>query len=391
MIFVPNLQEQNLIGKITKIFPHEYALIRLTPTMLHKSIIDASAIVRTILRRGNVIDYDSVYLGPEGKIINEVLILTNHISVHQASFYRPQTKKGDPRLWIYGLKSVVREGDMIFLTVYNEQLIVIPLLNHYFSIDLIKDFFGDSTEEIKRELIDLLSFLNKRGPVLSVSPHQRFPKDVGETLERELLISPNSSVLADFKSQIELKAKINGMKTKDTLFSMVPNWTISEIPSSSSMIQTYGYPSKKYDDYQDLFVTVSSKPNNQGLFLEVDEEQNLLFQYYVNSHGQKKETAVWRLDEIEERLKKKHPETVWVVAEVSLIGEQIHFHYNKAVYTRSPIFSSFLMLISKGAITYDWRGRVKMDGTGYRDRGHCFRISPRFREFLFNESEIIEL
>jgi len=140
-----------------------------------------------------------------------------------------------------------------------------------------------------------------------------------------------------------------------------------------------------------FFVTVSSKPNNQGLFLEVDEEQNLLFQYYVNSHGQKKETAVWRLDEIEERLKKKHPETVWVVAEVSLIGEQIHFHYNKAVYTRSPIFSSFLMLISKGAITYDWRGRVKMDGTGYRDRGHCFRISPRFREFLFNESEIIEL
>lgn len=392
MNFVPNFHEQNQITMITKVHQEEYAVVRLTPTMLHKAIIDASASIRSILKRGNVVDYDYINLGPEGKIVRDVIILANEVVIRPASFYRPQTKNGDPRLWIYGLKDYIESGEMIYLTVYNEHLVIIPLVDELFSLDTIYGFFDrEEDEAIKEELIGLLSFLNSRGPVLSVSPFKRNPKDIGETLEQELSISPNSSKLADFKSSIELKAKLEGMQTKDTLFSMVPNWHLSAISSSNQMIQTFGYPSRKYEDYNDLFVTVSNRPNNQGLFLEVDEESNLLYQYYMDEMGRKVETAVWELDEIKERLKNKHPETIWVVGEEVIIDGKIHFHYKKAVYTRTPIFSSFLMLISQGIVTYDWRGRVREDGTGYKDKGHCFRISPKYRHMLFTELEIVEL
>ncbi|MGG2090491.1 MvaI/BcnI family restriction endonuclease [Priestia aryabhattai] len=391
MQFIPNDKELAMLEKILKYHPDEYAVVRLTHTMLHKAIIDASAPIRTVL--SEIVDYENMVQGSDGKVLAEASVITDKVMLVQSSFYRPETKKGDPRLWVYGLKKFIHSGDMIFITVHEGKMVVIPLTDEGFNIQLISDFFGHEEEdEIKAELISLLSGIAKK-PVLSVAPDRTksFAKDVGETFEKVLGILPNSNKVADFKSKIELKAKREGSTTSDTLFSMVPDWKNSYISSSNEMIRRFGYPSKKYLDFMDLFVTVSNKTNNQGLSLEVDEENNLLHQLYEDSSGKKIVTCSWKLNEIKERLFNKHPETVWVVAEEKIINGKIHFHYKKAVYTRAPIFSSFLLLVSQGIITYDWRGRVKKDGTGYKDKGHCFRIKPKFRHLLFAETETIQL
>ncbi|MDR4316641.1 Uncharacterised protein [Niallia circulans] len=393
MEFNPNPREQLLIQKVLKVHSEEYALVRLTGTMLHKSIIDASALIRGILKEGGIVDYAHVGRGPDGKIMKDIILLSSDVKTEKVSFYRPHTKKGDPRFWVYGLKKYVTEGDMILLTVFNNTLVVIPLTQSGFQQDIIEDFFGiEENLKIKEELFELVAALKAKGPVISESPYSRAAKDVGRTLERELGILPNSDKLADFKSKIELKAKREGMKSKDTLFSMVPDWSISSVSSSPEMLLTYGYPSNKYEGYVDLFVTVNHEKNNQGLYLELDEENGLLHQHYINTEtGKKRATCSWKLDEIRKRLYAKHPETVWLIAEELVIDGKIHFHYKQASYTKTPVFSSFLMLVSQGKVTYDWRGRVREDGTGYKDKGHCFRVLPKYRHLLFNEIETVKL
>lgn len=111
----------------------------------------------------------------------------------------------------------------------------------------------------------------------------------------------------------------------------------------------------------------------------------------VNNSGKERGTCAWELDKIKNRLFSKHPETVWIVGREKIINGEIHFIFDKAEYTRSPIFSTFLLLISQDKVTYDWRGRVKVDGTGYKDKGHYFRLNPKNRNMLFGEIETIEL
>lgn len=382
----PTKEELSLLDKLVSIHNHEYALIRLTNTMLIKSIMDATYPVRELLNEYNIINFNTLPQGPEHKIIHSANIVTNVITPCKTSFYRPLTKKGDPRFWIYGLKKHAQVNDLIYITIFNNELTIIPLKEDYINIQNIKHFFNfnnNSFQVIKQELVQLLKEIKDEGPIISVSPYKISPKDIGETLENKLGIKANSEALPDFKDGIELKAKRANAKTKDTLFSMVPNWKISPISSANEMIRTYGYPSNKYQDFIDLYVTVSIKKNPQGLYLELNEEAGLLQQVFEDTEGNKTITCYWKLEDIKQRLFTKHPSTVWIIGEECLIDGKIHFHYKKAEYTEKPLFSSFLLLLSQGYITYDWRGRVKSDGTQYKDKGHCFRILPKYRDILF--------
>ncbi|WNN76250.1 MvaI/BcnI family restriction endonuclease [Lysinibacillus capsici] len=389
MEFIPNELELSLIQKITKVHSQEYALIRLTGTMLHKSIMDAGQPIRKVFKDGSDIDYATIDKGTANKQMREILLLQQEVATLNCSFYRPETKNGDPRFWIYGLKSYVQEDDLLYITTYNQQIVVIPLTGTAFNENVINSFFIAESNASKAELLELVAALNQQGPILSVSPEKSNAKDIGETLERALNILPNSSKAADFNGDIEIKAKRKGVKTSDTLFSMIPDWSASLISSSSAMIQNFGYQSSKYEGFIDLFVTVTNNPNNQGLYLKVDEEKNKLSQYYINPRGEHIETCIWHLDELEKRLMQKHPATLWVLAEQVSINGEFYYHYNEAMYTEKPLFASFLLLISKGYITYDWRGRVREDGSGYKDKGHCFRLKPKYRDILFANSEVI--
>lgn len=392
MLFIPNKNEMDLISIITKYNRNDYTLLRFTPTMLKKSIIDASGNIRSLLKNNEIVDYDNLIPGQD-KLVLDGFILTNEVIPQQLSFYRPQTKKGDPRFWIYNFKQVIRENEMIYLTVFNNEICVVPLVESQFNEEVIKDFFKSAEDD--SDLNDCLNLLKNimHKDIISVSEYKSYSKDVGDTLEKCLEMKPNSDKHADFNNKIELKGKRKGKNSKDTLFSMVPNWDISNIKSSPEMILTYGYKSTKenHSGYVDLFVTVGHKPNNQGLYLEVDDENEVLIQKHVEPNGTTIDSCIWTFDDLKERLNLKHPETLWVLAEEKLIDGKIYFNYERIEHTKSPIFNSFLLLISQGKITFDWRGRMKPDGTGYKDKGHCFRLKPKYRNLLFGELEEIVL
>ncbi|MBS6500182.1 MAG: hypothetical protein KH415_00865 [Clostridium sp.] len=389
MVFVPDEKELVLLSQIIKVYKGEYCLIRLTSTMLDKSIIDAGQDIRGLLKSNGIINYSSIIPGGDKHMLDAILISNNASNV-TISYYKPKTKKGDPRFWIYGLKKLMRSNEMIYLTTYNGQVCVIPLVDDFFNLSTIENFFSTPKTSVLNECVNLIKvFANQ--DILSVSPYKSNPKDIGDTLERELKISPNSSKIADFKNKIELKAKRKGIKTKDTLFSMIPNWSKSNIQSSPDMILSYGYESKKYEGFIDLYVTVSNKPNNQNLFLDIDYESELLIQKHIEASGEIINTCVWTFDDLKRRLYEKHPETLWLVGEQISKNDKIYFRYESIEHTSSPIFSSFLMLISQGIITYDWRGRVKSDRTKYKDKGHCFRLKPSYRHLLFGSTEEIEI
>lgn len=388
--FLPNEEEQKKIQLIQQYCRNEFTLIRMTATMLEKSIIDASGPLRTILRDNDIVNYDNVLQGTEYKILKDSHVFLNSDIVNmKTSFYRPNTKLGDPRIWIYDFKKYISTGTLIYFTSFQGNLVVIPLITRESLEILCPQYFGGNDDYlILEELMQRLSIISNQW-IKSISPFKSSPKDVGETLENCLGISPNSIAQADFKGAIELKCKRAGGGNLDTLFSMVPNWDISALKSSTDIMLTYGYPSNKYSGFYDLYVTVSNTPNNQGLFLGADDEEQIIYQR-SKINGIINEVCSWEYSAVKQKLQEKHPKTAWLVAEEKVINGEIHFNYNQIQLTQRPIFSQFTTLINQGIVTYDWRGRVRTDRTGYKDKGHCYRISPRNRGLLFGQTSDVE-
>lgn len=395
--FIPNHQEQLMIDSIQKYFRGDYALIRLSPTMLNKGIIDASYIFRFMLENNNLIKYSKL---EEKEYLNVKLLLGKKICNIRTSFYTANARK-DPRFWLSCLHRYISPNTLIYFTVYNSQLYAFPLINIYKSehefCNLLSSISGinlDDDIKVLRELTHKLRSIYNNQWVESVSPNKLNPKDAGDTLENKLGIKANSLISADYKGKIELKTKLDTSTTKDTLFSMVPDWDISAISSSTDMILTYGYPTNKpikYPDFIDLYVTVSNTPNNQGLFMTVDYKNELIIQKHKDSLGNEVDVCCWKFEEVKSRLELKHPKTMWIVAEHRELDNKIQFRYSQVELTQNPIFTEFLRLIEEGHITYDWRGRVKSNRTQYKDKGHCFRIKPKYRNELFGQNKNINL
>lgn len=388
--FVPDNKEQQIMQFIQKYSRNDFALIRITPTMVNKSIIDASEMFRIILKDNCIINYDTLI---KKEFKETYLFIENKIEKIKTSFYTANTRK-DPRFWIYNLKNYIPVNSLIYFTTYESKLIAIPLIDNENLENLLINVFGERNEDkaIIKELCHKLQIIKNEGWIESVSPYKLNPKDVGDTFEKALGIKPNNLISADYKGKIELKTKNLNSKTKDTLFSMIPNWDISKIKGSNEMILTYGYPSnkEKYKGYKDLYVTVSTTPNQQGLYMGVDYENKIIFQRYSDGIINR-DVCIWEFEKVKEKLYIKHPKTMWLLAEIKKINEKIHFKYDKVTLTQRPIFSQFLSFIDQRILTYDWRGRVRQDGTGYKDKGHCFRISPKYRNLLFDESKKIKL
>jgi len=392
MLFVPNATEQELIQLIQKYNRNEYSLVRMTFTMLDKSTIDASQPTVKILRGSNIFEYEEAVDGT--KYYQKTTVFTpDGVSELKTSFYRPKAKpqkKGDPRFWPWGFKEFVSIGTLVYITTFEDKLVLIPLDPCCCNIQNLEPLHGKlkGSLSVVKELITKLQALSGKW-IKSCSPNRNSPKDVGDTLEAALGIPVNNLRNADFKGEIELKAKRASSKTADTLFSQVPDWELSPINSVREMILTYGYPSTrpKRVGFLDLFVTVRNKPNPQGLYLVVDYDSEQLIQYHTNG-TEKQVTAIWQFDELKRRLNQKHPKTAWVLADEQKIDGEHHFLYKQLEMTQNPIFSQFLSLIEQGVIQYDWRGGHEVNGKGRVDKGHAFRLkSPKYRVLLFGESE----
>ncbi|HFH9141337.1 TPA: MvaI/BcnI family restriction endonuclease [Streptococcus agalactiae] len=404
MQFIPYDDELEVINNLHKYNSNDYTVIRLTQTMLNKSIIDANGFLRTLLLDNDLLDFrnltDKVYLTAN-------LVLDNQKHRVKISFYKAN-KRGDERFWIYGLgkfikSSQINVNDLIYITVNNQKELTLFNVTHSIpqNSTIIELFGQDKVEDSLNRLIPQIKAIARQGfHNNSKGAGKIAPKDAGDALESLLGIQTNNSQEADFEGIIELKSKSS--KTLDTLFTLRPNFEGTPVaefePNDRSRVSAfarlYGYDSDKHLGYKSLYITIGSEENpqnNQGFYLEVNDSDNIV---ELRKQENKKSilTAFWTFEALEEELHKKHPATLWVKVESKMDGEVGQFKYVEAELTRSPQFMTFLSLIKSGAITYDWRGYTTPAGKYVgKNHGNAWRIKNKQRGLLFGSTEVIDL
>lgn len=411
MIFTPFKSEQENINRIQQIRSDEYSLLRLTSTMIDKNNIDANGFFRNILNSASIVDYENLEFGSQYKVVHEaIFIQKDEIETTKFNFYRVTNKRGDRRFSIETLKQKVKcgklnEGDLLYFGIFkHEDEKLIYMINLTSNVpnneQIIKgiglDEITSKLQEIKPRLRDIINggwFDNIKGK------GKKSPKDVGDTLESLLSVETNNRQDADIDGLIEIKAKSS--KTLDTLFTLRPNFENTEISKYepkdrnrvSAFARLYGYESGKHPNAKSLYITIGSKTspqNNQGFYLEVDEE-NEVINLMKKSDNKDKVTAFWKFSDLKSQLESKHPSTLWVTAKEKDENGIIKFKYTDIEFTRKPQFMTFLSLIKSGVITYDWRGYTSPSGNYVgKNHGNAWRIKPKQRNQLFSSVSVLD-
>ncbi len=384
--------EQSKIKLLTK---NQVSLTLLEPTEtgLKKSIMDATGSVRIFLKEYNIHDYDTQGQGPVNKVQIDTKIYKDFQVLNStASLYRPQTKKGDPRIWFSGLSKITEPNDIIAIIFYSQSFHVFNLtkLNIEALInsnvlnplkELISEISGRANE-IAFELLDMLRKVAAMGPIPSMVAADT---SVGRTLETVLGIDINSSKKPDYKG-IELKSFRSSRTNRKNLFAQVPDWSLSKFKSSAEILDKFGY--QRNSDFK-LYCTVSAiTRNSQGLSLRHDSDIKQLIEN--SDKPEIGDFVVWTLDTLHSRLQEKHKETFWVEANSTLIDGREHFQYSLVEHTKKPITSQFDILVNQGIITLDHLIKRSSNGKVV-EKGPLFKIKPKGIDLLFPPSEKYKL
>jgi len=98
------------VGEVLALFNEtglDVGLLVPTPTGLAKSIMDATATFRDFLVDADIHDFSRQEQGQDNKVVVPArMIFANGSKSTKVSLYRPNTKKGDPRVCVYGLKAL---------------------------------------------------------------------------------------------------------------------------------------------------------------------------------------------------------------------------------------------------------------------------------------------
>ena len=364
-----------------------FTLIEPTKTALEKSIIDATAPVRLFLQEQCIHDYNLQQQGPENKInIEETFILTEDEQIKSnTSLYRPNTKKGDPRIWFKNLPKYSNANDIFAITYLDSciylfnitQLDILEILKGENSpIKKLAKSFLDNSNNIADELLGKLREIVNSGAIKAIRTGDTA---VGHAIESALGIEQNSDKKPDYKG-IELKSSRAKKTTRKNLFAQVSDWEKSKFKSSEEILNKFGY--QRDSDFK-LYCTVSSKVvNSQGLSLKINLEDDLLIEY--SNKPEVGEFVVWTLTKLKSRLLEKHNETFWIDAESELIDGIEHFHLKKVLYTKKPNPYIFQLLIEQGEITIDHLIKKDEDGKVI-EKGPLFKISKKGFTVLFPE------
>ena len=416
MIFSPYSDESKIINMIRKYRNEDYALIRMSYTLIDKNNLDANGILRDLLLNWNLVDYNQLENGGRFGVSYDALFIQNgKTEVVKLKFYRVANDRGDRRFSIETIKrrmenGEINEGDLLYLSIFRQsngtpQIYIVNLTHNIPSdndllnaigVDAITDMFCQIKPKLE-EIVHGGFFDNSKGygPIA--------PKDVGDTLESLLGINTNNRIDADYNGLIEIKAK-GDSRTLDTLFTLRPQFEGTRVaeyePSDrnrvSAFARLYGYDSDSHPGYSSLYITIGSMEspqNNQGFYLHINDEARQVNIVWLNPDTGKPEVvAYWSFDDLRQQLYAKHPSTLWVKAESREIDGMVQFKYNEIEFSRSPQFTTFLSLIKAGVITYDWRGYTTKEGRyAGKNHGNAWRIKPQAKSDLFGEIDRVEL
>lgn len=428
------------ISEVMKVFAsygQEAGYIVPTVTGMDKGILDAHGSLRDFFKAKGIHDFDSQGQGGENKkVIDIFLIEEDSIQETKMSLYRPETKSGDPRLWIYGLPKYASPFNLLAFLVLGEKLYLINASNPKL-LGSSSSLFGAPTSSViatatpqeivtpptpsrrkpapeqvtlkaeplkellqsesnnldgvEAALINKLELISAKGFIDTLRSGDT---GVGMTLETLLGIEANSNRAPDYFG-IEIKAKRvtgrqNRATTRATLFSQVPDWDVSACRNGMAILNKHGYIDSETKRLQ-LYCTNSSTPNPQGLFLKVDENNGIL-ESLKNDNGAIEKVASWKMENLRAQLEAKHKKTFWVKAKArtSEAGTE-QFHYFEVDKTESPLSSNLATLIEIGAVTMDYTLSQKATGNSARDHGYLFKIHPANFDLLFPPSKSIKL
>jgi len=374
-----------------------YATIQITQTGYNKGILDTTVPVRTYFLEKRVHDFEKQPKGPAHKRLIQSYILTETESKSTlSSLYRPVTKDGDPRMWVYKLKDYVSPDDIFAIIAFDGCLYIINLSQ----IDIEKAFNSALENPIK----DLIKGLNLIAKSISeellelirermsdwIPTKVNADTGIGREVEYQLGISMNGSKKPDYKG-IELKSKRAKSSTKGALFTNAPDWNLSSCKNGREIADKYGYlrPGLVRKTLQ---VTVSAlKPNPQGLGLNVNWTDEWLemnhYSLQASANGTYKklsDVSVWTLLHLHERLAQKHHETFWIDVESRIRNSIEEFRVMSIEHTKNPLLPQFDVLLEQGKIKLDLMlSRPSGNGDTY-----SFKMEKKYRPLLFPESEI---
>lgn len=305
MLFIPDETEEQYIDILDNLTHSEIVLIRMTPTMLNKSIIDASHPLRLLLKESFNINFNEMLRGRENGISSEIELLINgEFETRGISFYRPKTKNGDPRFWISRLHNNINVFDMLLLTVWNNKLYAIPLIGdiYYFTNALKKVFFVNQNY-LPQEVLELQKYIRKIYNNGWIQTRKAGDTGVGYTFESLIGIEANSSKEPDYKG-IEIKCSRGRSSTLQTLFTKTPNYANLQNKRRDLVINN-GYWDSVRSRYA-LYITIkASEVNSKGwqLFLDAKNEK-----IYVTQHS--KMVVYYDYQILKDSLAKKHQKTL---------------------------------------------------------------------------------
>ena len=365
-----------------------------TPTGFGKSIMDATAPIRELLRNSCVHDYDQQSQGQNNKeIVDTYIVRPDSLIQTDTSLYRPETKKGDPRIWIYNLKPYCQPCNLLALIVIERKIYVFNLSDRRIADSLFsKGFCYNILEEashkdklVSEELLNKLHIIHNRGFIPSITPGD---PGVGDTLEHVLGIERNNSKAPDYKG-IELKTTRltrnggNRTTTRSTLFTRVPD----EGMSYRQIVDAYGkvqVPRGSTEARLQMYETLMcARVNAYDLILEVDvnnDKLNIMHQ----EERVRKYVSAWYLENLRKALLLKHHETFWVKAQSETRGGIEFFRYDKVLHTKNPNASLLAPLFEANKITVDLAAHYKPDGK-WRDHGVLFKMMPDDLPLLLGE------
>ncbi len=383
----------------------DVGLVVPTATGMGKGIMDATASVRDFLKAAGIHDFDEQPQGTDHKrLVPTRLVTSSGIVGTTTSLYRPVTKKGDPRLWIYGLAQHAEPGNVLVLVaVGRDELLVINASNAGLvpgvapsqgSHVRIRDAVGIDLDQLLSPLLDsarsvadeLLGMIR----TLSGTWHHgiagtKRDTEVGRLLEELLGIQTNSSRLPDYKG-IEIKAGRKGGKNRQTLFAKVPDWSISHLKSSGAILDAFGY-ARATDKYsRQLRCTVSAvKPNSQGLFLALNGDQSQLLENSQRPDLPK--VVAWHINDLRQALASKHPETFWVTAASRKTADGEEFRYEHVLHTRRPMINALPALLESGVVTLDHLITCDLKGK-VKEQGPLFKMWRKDMDLLFPPGQL---
>jgi hypothetical protein len=374
-----------------------------TQTGLEKSILDAHEGLRSYFRSTKFHDYQIQSQGKDSKRVTEGFFVTPHgLEKTRVSLYRPETKTGDPRIWVYGLKDRVRAGNLLAVFAHDGALYIVNTSDRSMVSDLgqfhphLAALIGKIicvSDQIAMELLSLLRGVAKNGWVQS---RRNGPTGVGYTLESYLGIQANSNKTPDYKG-IELKAgrsKGGRQTSRTTLFSKTPDWKQSSIHSGLDLMKSYGY-NDPANGRRQLYCSLNNAPNTLGHFLEVQADDLLLHSMHQATGGLAQKVLQWDMDDLRNALGAKHKETFWVKAAVKkdAHGQEL-FAYTDVVHTKGPLLSNMVEMLRLGRIELDYLIHEEINRKGRpvaRDHGYLFKMWQKNLVGLFPPSKSYKL